>query len=260
MVKGVSITFKSYAESVPRLLQVTKFENLLKQHNLIILKPCLNSSGNNTSADFVEQVLKYCIAHKNQDSKIIIAEGSDGEDTKELFNKSGYNRLSEEYSVGLVDLNTADVQEIRDGKFTVFDTIMYPSVLTSGLIISLPKLGAHSEFEMSGALANMLGAFPSKYYKGFFSSSKSKLRQEPIKYSIHDILRCKMPQAAVIDASESGLLFTGDPLEIDKQAAKLLKGDWKSVAHLRLIEDSFAPDFEMQAKKAEKQAKEQKQQ
>ncbi len=254
MVKGVSIKFKSYQETVPKLLEVTKFENTLKQHQRIILKPTLNVFGNNTPIDFVEAVVQFCLTHKNPETKIMIAEGSEGASTVDLFEEAGYKRLAEQYGVGLIDLNTAEVEEIKDGKFMVFDAIKYPKILTQGLLVSLPKLGAHPELEMSGALANMLGAYPAHQYQGFFSKTKNKLRAEPIKYAIHDILRCKMPELAIVDASEFGLVYTGNPLEIDKQAARHIKSDWKAISHLRLVEDSFARDFEAQARKAEKQA------
>ena len=69
---------------------------------------------------------------------------------------------------------------------------------------------------------------------------KNKIRKWPIKYSIHDILKCKMPNFAIIDASKQGYILAGLPIEIDKQAVKLLGTDWKSVAHLKLVDESFS--------------------
>ena len=60
-----------------------------------------------------------------------------------------------------------------------------------------------------------------------------------MKYAIHDILKCKMPDFAVIDSSEKGLILAGIPKDIDKQAAKILGMEWKNVDYLRLIEESF---------------------
>lgn len=48
-----------------------------------------------------------------------------------------------------------------------------------------------------------------------------------------------MPSLAIVDAHSYGALLAGQPLEVDKQAAKLLGMDWKGVAHLRLIEESL---------------------
>ena len=85
----------------------------------------------------------------------------------------------------------------------------------------------------------MLGAFPANNYKGFFSRTKSKIRKWPIKYAIHDVLKCKVPDFAIMDSSEKGVILAGLPHEIDKQAAKLLALDWKDIGHLKLIEESF---------------------
>ena len=240
MAKGISVNFKSYNETIPSLLKLIKLDNELKKYNSIILKPLLsNSSLNNTNIQFLEQVLDYCVNHVNPEAQIFIAEGSEGGDTLNVFDSSGCRKLAEKYSIGLIDLNNAEVENIEDPNFLKFDIIKYPRILRESFVISLPKLSEHEEYEIQGSLANMLGAFPAKYYSGFFSSRKNKIRKWPIKYSIHDILRCKMPNLAIIDASEYGKIIIGSPLESDGFAVKLLNKDAKSVQHLKLIYESF---------------------
>ena len=41
------------------------------------------------------------------------------------------------------------------------------------------------------------------------------------------------------DASEKGMIFAGQALEMDKQSSKLVGFDWKEVKHLELIDDSL---------------------
>jgi|SRR3989344_1517056 len=249
MAKGVSIKFKSYEDTVPKLLQLIKLDGELKKHEKIILKPYLkNSESINTPVEFTEQVLKFCLENKNPETKILIAEGSDGEDTMDIFQKSGYGALAEKYAIGLIDLNNAEVEEIQDGEFMKFDSIMYPKILLESFVISLPKLSEDAEMEMTGSLSNMLGAFPAKYYKGFFSKEKSKIRRWPLRFSLHDVLRCKTPEFSIIDASEKGSILAGVPLEMDKQAAKILGKEWKSIQHLRLISEKFPEKAEMKQK------------
>lgn len=240
MAKGVSIKFKSYEDTIPRLLSLIKFDKEMQKYNKIILKPYLGlETDKNTPAEFTEQVLKFCLANKSAEAEIFIAEGADGKDTLELFEENKYNRLAEQYSIGLVDLNNTEVDEILDGEFLKFDKIMYPKLLSEGFIVSLPKLAEDAEIDMLGALSIMTGAFPAKYYSGVFSSRKNKIKKWPVKFSIHDILKCKMPEFAIIDASDKGTILAGVPLEMDKQAARLLGKDWKSVSYLRLVNDSF---------------------
>lgn len=252
MAKGVSIKFKSYDESIPKILDLIKFNNELQKHSKIVLKPFLRDSNSlHTSPAFTESVLKYCLANKNPDASVLIAEGSDGEPTMDVFEKLGYRALAEKYSVGIIDLNDTEFEEIQDSDFTKFDSIMYPKILLESFVVSLPRLSEDSELEMQGSISNMIGAFPSKFYKGFFSAQKSKIRRWPMKYSIHDIAKCKMPEFTIIDASEQGSVIAGVPLEMDKIGAKLLGKEWKSISHLRLIDERASLILEKEQKKEE---------
>lgn len=240
MAKGVSIKFRSYHETIPQLLKLLKLDLELKKHSSIVLKPNLKDSKSDvTTPEFVEPILKFCLEHKNPAAELLIAEGSDGEDTDNLFESFGYKKLAEKYSIGLVDLNNAETEEKRSTKFLKFDKIMYPKILSESFIISLPKLSYDNESELAGSLSNMLGAFSSKHYSGFFSSRKNKIRNGSIENSIHDIVVCRMPNFAIVDASSKGFLLAGMPLEIDKQSAKLLGEDWKAISHLKLMDESF---------------------
>jgi len=237
MAKGVSIRLKSYEETIPKILDLIKLDKELKKHSTIVLKPSLRGpESQSTPADFVESVLKFCLENKNPATEIYIAEGSDGVETEDLFTDLGYRNLAEKYSIGLVDLNDTEVEEITNPEFSRFDRIHYPKILLDSFVISLPVLSHDAETDLTGSLSNMLGAFPSSYYSGFFSKGKSKIRKWPIKYAIYDILKCKMPEFAIIDASESGAILAGQPLEMDKQAAKLLGLDWQQIPYLDQIE------------------------
>ena len=255
MPKGISVKFKSYKETVSNLLKVIKLGDELKNHKRIIIKPSLRHAyAKNTEIQLVESVLRYCLENKSPDSEIFIAEGSDGDDTDEVFEIFGYKKLSERYSIGLIDLNRAEVEEKVGAGFSRFEKVYFPKILSDSFVISLVPLADDEETEIYGSLANMLGAFPAKHYKGFFSRNKSKIRKWPIKFSILDILKCKTPNLAIVDASEKGVLLAGQPLEVDKQAAKLLGKEWRQVAHLRLVDECLQPKKES-APKVEAEAK-----
>lgn len=240
MTKGASIKFKSYEETVPQILNLLKVQNELKKYDKIILKPQIKNELSFTQLPFLESVLQFCLKNKNPVAEIFIAEGTDGYDTKELFESIGYEKLAEKYSIGLIDLNETETEEIVNSDFLKFESISYPKILLESCIISLPIFIEDEETQISDSLTNMLGAFPSQDYSGFFSLKKNKIRKWPIKFSIHDIIKCKMPNFAIIDASKKGQILAGLPLEIDKQAASLLGHDWRSVHHLKLIGESFS--------------------
>ncbi|MEK6899322.1 MAG: DUF362 domain-containing protein [Nanoarchaeota archaeon] len=241
MTKGVAIKFKSYDETVPALLRVIKLDEELKKHDKIVLKPNLHSNSEHfTPTDFVEQVVRFCVQHKNPGAEIVIAEGSDGHDTLDLFEERGYRVIAEKYGVGLVDLNRTDVEVVSDSDFLIKDSVMYPRVMKNSFVISLPLLKKHDSFGLTGSLYNLLGVYPGSHYRGFFSRNKNKL-VGPVKYQIHDIVKAKMPGLSLVDAHEQGYILAGHPLETDKQAAKILGLDWRSVGHLRLVDESLKP-------------------
>jgi uncharacterized protein (DUF362 family) len=244
MIKGASIKFTSYSESVKKILELLKVQNELKKFDKIILKPTLKNEETFTPIEFTESVIQFCLDNKNPIAEIYIAEGADGHDTTELYESSGYQNLAEKYSIGLIDLNETEVEEISNPDFLKFESINYPKILLDSCVISLPILNQDDETEISGSLVNMLGAYPAQNYAGFFSLKKNKIRKWPIKYSIHDIIKCKMPNFSVIDASKQGYILAGLPIEIDKQASKLLNIEWKSIPHLKLIDESFPQNVE----------------
>jgi len=239
-VKGASIRFKSYEESVPRLLDILKLQKELKKYDKIVLKPHLAIRiEDSASREFVENVLKFVLQHKNPVAEVFIAEGADGIPTEDLFEMLGYDKLAEKYDVSLIDLNKTETQAIENYDFLKFQEIQYPKLLLESFVITLPKLGLNEESVLTGALSTMLGAFPAEYYKGFFSKTKNKLRKWPIKYAIHDIIKCKVPDFSIIDGAEHNSILAGLPLELDKQGAKILGKDWKEIPYIKLIEESL---------------------
>lgn len=244
MAKGAAIKFKSYEESVPALLKAIKLDEELKRHDKIVLKVNLHDKSEKFSQmGFVEEAVKFAVQHKNPGAEVLIAEGSDGHDTLDLFEEHGYNGLAEKYGVGLVDLNRADCVEVVDADFVSNQGIMFPEVLKNSFVISLPFF-KKSEGEFSASLANMVGAYPARHYKGFFSKKKNKILGVG-KHQVHDIVKCKMPNLALIDAREQGYIIAGSPLDADKQVAKLAGMDWRSVGHLKLVDESLKPKKEM---------------
>ena len=242
MARGVAVKLKSYQETIPRLLEVIKLGEEIKKHDKIVLKPGLfgDDIERSTNLEFLEQVLKFCSENKNPGAEIFIAEGCDGHDTSDIFDDQGYEKLAEKYGIGLIDLNQTETQEVANPDFLGFDMIHYPSLLLNSFVISLPKLKKDEESLMFSSLDNMLGAFPAKHYKGFFSSRKNKLRNINRSHQVHDIVLCKSPDFSIIDASEYGTLIAGQPLEMDKQAAKALGHNWEEIDHLKLLEETLS--------------------
>lgn len=242
MAKGVAVKIKSYQETIPKILKLIKFDQELQKHERIILKPNLvkDFPDRSTKPEFLEAVIKFCMENKNPGTEVMIAEGADGADTTELFESLGYSKIAEKYGIGLIDLNHTETKEVMSPDFLRFESILYPEILLNSFVISMPQLNTHEELGISASLDNMIGAFPSKHYQGFFSSKKNKIAKHALKYQIHDILKCKMPDFAIIDVPSLSLVIAGQPLDMDKQAAKAVGLDWNKLPHLHLINESFS--------------------
>lgn len=242
MVKGLAVKLKSYDETIPKLFALIKLDQELKKHKNIVIKVHLvpGQPENSTKTEFLEPIIQFCIANKNPGSDIILAEGCNGSETRDLFDEWGFTKLAEKYSLGLIDLNESSSVEIQNPEFLRFQSIHYPELLINSFVITATPVKPHAELGMSASLDTMLGAFPGYKYRGFFSRTKNKLKEHPLKYQIHDILKCKMPDLAVIDAGDKGYIITGKPLDMDKQASKVLGLDWNNIAHLRLVDESFS--------------------
>ncbi len=240
--KGVAVKIKSYQETIPKILKLIKFDIGLQKHERIILKPNVvkDFPEKSTKPEFLEAVIKFCMENKNPGTEVIIAEGVDGADTAELFESQGYSKIAEKYGIGLIDLNYTETKEMRSPDFLRFESILYPEILLNSFVISMPQLNTHEELGISASLDNMIGAFPAKHYQGFFSSTKNKIAKHALKYQVHDILKCKMPDFAIIDVPSLGLVIAGQPLDMDKQSAKAVGLEWNKLPHLNLINESFA--------------------
>lgn len=236
--------FQSYKETVPKLLKILKLDKELKKHQIVILKPTISAENTLTSTpkEMVRAVAEFCMEHKNPVTDVFIAEGVDGADTSERFAELGYNEVSEQLGIGFIDLNSTETEILEPYETEKFKEIFFPKILLNSFIISLPKLFEDEEIGLNGSLSGMLGAYPSSHYRGFFSKAKSKIRKFPIKYAIHDILTCKMPDLALIDASEFGVLIAGKPLEADKFSAKLLGRNWNEYPYIKLITEKFSDE------------------
>lgn len=238
MVKGASIKFKNYKDSVGKILQVLGLGKELKKYDKIVIKPALEE-GREVSKELVEEVLKFCVENKNAVGDVIIAEGCDGRDTWEVFEEQGYVKLAEKYDISLVDLNETQTEEIEKEEFLRFESIRYPSILLESFVISLAPLQEHDELVMSGTLSTMLSAFPARHYKGFFTKEKKKIKRWPLKYSVHDIIVCKQPEFGLLDCSAHGHIYAGQPFEIDKQASRFIVDNWTKIPYLKLLSETF---------------------
>ncbi|MCP4104241.1 MAG: DUF362 domain-containing protein [Desulfobacteraceae bacterium] len=251
-MKFVTTDFTSYKESVFDALNAIEACETLEKQTAILIKPNLiNTSPHpvTTPAPCCEAIIEYIRSCSK--AEIVIAEGC-GEpsvETHEVFDLLGYAKMAKHHDVPLVDLNTSSLKKLENKNCPVFPEMYLPEIAFTHFIISVPVLKPHSFAILTGTLKNMMGFAPPEHYSGNFGSWKKAIFHSNMQQSIIDLNKYRTPDLSVMDASVGladfhlggrhcsppvGKIIAGfDPVEVDREAARLLGLDWKKIAHLK---------------------------
>ena len=248
----ICVDFYSYEESIPRALDQLDIKKTLASQSAILIKPNLvNSSPHpvTTSPACCEAIVTYIRAYSDAD--ILIAEGCGDPslETKDVFTRLGYDKLARKYGLELLDLNHAPLRRLANPDCQVFPEMYLPEVAFTHFIISAPVLKAHSFSDITGTLKNMMGFAPPEHYSGRYGSWKKAVFHNKMHQSILDLNRYRTPDLSIMDASvgladfhlggpkcsppAQKILAGFNPVELDREAARLLGFDWKTIPHLK---------------------------
>ena len=244
------IPFTTYAENVPQTLAALDAGARLKQQKRIFIKPNLV----NAAPPPVTTPVECCAAlidtlRHYTDAPITIAEGTGTakQETPAVFETLGYTDLARDKAVDLLDLNTAQLVELRNPDCQIFPHMYLPQALMHDFLVSVPVLKAHSLAQMTGSLKNMMGLAPPQYYgqKGGWKKARFHTRMHS---AIVALNRYRSADLTLMDASRGlatyhlggpecdpplqTLLAGWDPLEVDRAGATLLGLNWKDIPHL----------------------------
>lgn len=243
-------SFESYKISVPKTLDAINASHLFAEQETILLKPNIVNGSPfpvTTAPEFCAPVVEYI---KNcSKAKIIIAEGcgDNANETSDLFNLLGYDKLAEKYDIELMDLNHEPLTTLTHPENKIFPEIYLPQIAFNSFILSLPVLKAHSLAYITGTLKNMMGFAPPEYYSGS-GVWKKAFFHEQMQDSLIELNRFLKPDLTLMDASVglaeyhlggpechprvNKLIVGDDPFEIDQCAARLLGFDPDSIRHI----------------------------
>lgn len=246
------IEFRSYQESIPKILDQLNAAKIFKEQKSILLKPNLVNTSFfpiTTSPEFCKPIIEYIKSCSNAD--IIIGEGCGDADyeTSEIFTILGYDKLAYKFNIKLMDLNHEPIVRRKNPENKIFSEIYLPKIAFEAYIISLPVLKAHSLATITGTLKNMIGFAPPKYYKKGGYWKKSSFHKN-MHQSIVELNSFILPDLTIMDASVglsqfhlggpecdpkiNKIIGGFDAVKIDKKAAMLLKLNWKKINHIYL--------------------------
>jgi len=206
--------------------------------NLVVAKPA--SSGATTHPEIVRAVIEYL--RERGFNRISIMEGSwVGDSTSRAFIAAGYQTLSTDLSVPLIDLQRDSWKRYDAGgglKIAVCDQAM-----AADFIINLPVVKGHCQTTVTCALKNLKGCMP--------DDEKSRFHElglhEPIA-RLNRVLKSGFILADGIcgdlDFEEGGnpvpmhrLVAGIDPVLLDAYACRLMGHDPEEVAYIGLAEE-----------------------
>lgn len=229
---------------VKELLAHIKPENEINKDSLIGLKPNLVvakqcNSGATTSPELVAGIIEYLQSkgYKN----ICILEGSwVGERTHRAFKVCGYEELSKQYGVPLIDLQKDSYKEYDAYgiKINVCD-----SVMSVDYLINIPVLKGHCQTNMTCALKNMKGCIPNSEKRRFHTLGLHK----PIAH-LNKVIKQSL---VIVDGlmgdlsfEEGGnpvamnrILAAKDPVLTDSYVASLMGFDFEDVPYIKIAEE-----------------------
>ena len=251
-MQTVAIPFASYAESIPEALDLIGAAAVLAQQSHILLKPNLINADPHpvtTPAACCEALVRYI--RNCSEAAIVIAEGCGAPDmtTDEIFDRLGYTDLARRWDVTLVDLNNTPLQNVSRPGNRRHAAMMLPEIAFTHYLISVPVLKAHSLAAITGALKNMMGLLPPRYYGRNGSAWRKAAFHDDLHQCIRELNACRPPDLSVMDASvglaayhlggprcrpPAATIIAGqDPWEVDRRAAGLLGIDWRQIPHLK---------------------------
>ena len=157
--------FKSYKETIPKILEESGLADRIKNQKKILLKPNLNTARpfpTTTSVALSEEVIKFC--KERSSARIVIAEGAGGCDTYKAFEELGYVELVEKYNAEILDLNRALREEKQNPGALKMKKAFLPKIAFETFIINLPVLKVHLEAKMTSAMKNVFGFYLNQNY------------------------------------------------------------------------------------------------
>lgn len=204
--------------------------------NLVVASPA--QFGATTHTEVVAGIIEYL--QERDFRNIIIAEGSwVGDRTALAFDYCGYNTLSEQYGVPLVDTQKEKWHEVDCSGMKLQITDVVDRI---DFLINVPVMKGHCQTKMTCALKNMKGLLPNKEKSRFHRMGLHK----PIAHLQKGIRQDFIVVDHIcgdLDFEEGGnpvvrncVMAATDPVLVDSYACHLMQYDVDEVPYVRLAE------------------------
>jgi len=203
------------------------------------------STGETTDPRVVSAIIDHVRGKTRPDVNIVVAEAdASAMKTKYAFRMLGYEKLSREKNVDLINLSEGDIVNkevyVKKEKFTL---TVNKLLLDADMIINVPKLKHHRVAGVTCALKNMFGAISTP--RKFVYHKNNQLFKVII--GMNKIVRSDLILVDGIIAlgeypKKMGLVMTGNnAFATDFVAARIMGYDPSTISYLRLGQDEVGP-------------------
>ncbi len=249
-----------YKRSVYELCEAAGLASALERARLrgvtsVLIKPNLvgtHAPPITTPVRLARAITEYVI-EKAPEMEVIVGDGTGSLDyeTDRCFAELGYSGLAQKRRTRLVDLNYAELVELKRPALSKWPVFHMPLIVMESFVISVPVLKAHTLADVTLTMKNMIGVAPPSHYQAGGHWKKSSFH-ERIHDSILELNTYRSPDFTLLDATAAMMeahlwgatltpaplrLIAGyDPVAIDAYGADILKKDFRRIDHIRMAD------------------------
>ncbi|MBU0730631.1 MAG: DUF362 domain-containing protein [Proteobacteria bacterium] len=245
------VVFSSWSDSLPPLLDASKFPDALADVRKILVKPNLVEALDppiTTPVSLVAAIVSYLKA-RTPHIEIVIAEGSGAKEyeTSHAFDYLGYRQLAEKEGIELLDLNDAELVRLEKPGCRRWPEMYLPKIVFESFLLSVPVLKVHTLADVTLTMKNMMGLAPPSHYQQGGHWKKASFHSR-VQDSVLDLNRYRCADFTILDATvgmqeahlwgppcdppHNILAASFDPVAIDAYGAGLLGIKWNTVGHI----------------------------
>ncbi|WP_026477755.1 DUF362 domain-containing protein [Alkaliphilus transvaalensis] len=196
-------------KSIVEALNLLPIEAIIKPEDCVVITPnWVKSQPPHTATVVGPETLRELIQYvKSKNPKrIVVAVGSGGDDTKNVFRNIGYDRIIEEEKVEFVDLNFGPYINLALGHEVINQTEMNKLMMETDVLISFTQLKYHEEATMSASIKNIALGWPPAEVHGF---PKKKLGIHEDLHGFIVAMTKKFPADISIISVDKAMIGTG---------------------------------------------------
>jgi len=224
----VSITKNTNEQkAIVEALELLPMDQIIHPGDKVVITPnWVNAKSPSTGTVVGPESLRELIQiiKKYQPAKLIVATGSGGEGTDQIFKKIGYDKIIEEEGVEFIDLNYGPYTELELGHDVIKSTKINNLIDNLDVLISFAQLKQHEEATVTASIKNVALGWPPAEIHGF------PKKQLGIHEDLHGFIVAmakKLPIDLAIISADKTMIGTGpsEGIPVDTQGLIIASTD-----------------------------------